>query len=109
MISLAGYEPHKDIKIVVTGLRPGEKLFEELLASKENCRSTPHEKIMIARGRFQIYEEVNNKISEMLSKINIESDDMIVARMKDLVPEFFSQNSKFEKLDFKINIFDFEA
>jgi hypothetical protein len=64
---------------------------------------------MIARGRLQIYEEVNMKISEMLYKLNNESDEMIVARMKDLVPEFFSQNSKFEKLDFKINIFDFEA
>jgi FlaA1/EpsC-like NDP-sugar epimerase len=109
MISLAGYEPHKDIKIIITGLRPGEKLYEELLASKENCKSTPHEKIMIARGRNQIYEEVNMKISEMLYKLNNESDEMIVARMKDLVPEFFSQNSRFEKLDFKINIFDFEA
>jgi FlaA1/EpsC-like NDP-sugar epimerase len=109
MISLAGYEPHKDIKIIVTGLRPGEKLYEELLASKENCKSTPHEKIMIARGRSQSYEEVNAKISEMLVKLSTESDEMIVARMKDLVPEFFSQNSKFEKLDFKINIFDFEA
>jgi FlaA1/EpsC-like NDP-sugar epimerase len=109
MISLAGFEPHKDIKIVVTGLRPGEKLYEELLASKENCKSTPHEKIMIAKGRTQIYEEVNTKISEMLFKLNNESDEMIVARMKDLVPEFFSQNSRFEKLDFKINIFDFES
>ena len=109
MISLAGFEPHKDIKIIVTGLRPGEKLYEELLASKENCKPTPNEKIMIAKGRSQIYEEVNNKVSEMLYKLSSESDEMIVARMKDIVPEFFSHNSKFEKLDFKINIYDFEA
>ncbi|MDP4268105.1 MAG: nucleoside-diphosphate sugar epimerase/dehydratase [Bacteroidota bacterium] len=108
MISLAGYEPNKDIKIVFTGLRPGEKLYEELLTSKENCKSTLNDKILIARGRSQIYEEVNNKISEMLLKLSDESDQMIVARMKDLVPEFFSQNSRFEELDYKINIFDFK-
>ena len=109
MISLAGFEPHKDIKISVTGLRPGEKLYEELLATKENCLPTYHEKIMIAKGRPQIYDDSNYKISEMLGKLNKDSDDMIVARMKDLVPEFFSQNSKFEELDLKINIFDFNS
>jgi FlaA1/EpsC-like NDP-sugar epimerase len=109
MISLAGFEPHKDIKIIVTGLRPGEKLYEELLASMENCRTTYHEKILIANGRPQVYEEANKKITEMLAKLSKDTDDMIVARMKDLVPEFFSQNSKFEELDLKENIFDFEA
>lgn len=108
MISLAGYEPFKDIKIIVTGLRPGEKLYEELLATKENSIPTYHEKIMIARGRTQIYNEANNKISQMLAKLNNESDQMIVARMKDLVPEFFSQNSKFEELDLKLNILNFK-
>ena len=109
MISLAGYEPHKDIKISVTGLRPGEKLYEELLANKENSLPTYHEKIMIAKGRPQTYEEANIKISELLGGLAQDSDDMIVARMKDLVPEFFSQNSKYEALDLKINIFDFNT
>lgn len=108
MISLAGFEPHKDIKINVTGLRPGEKLYEELLASKENCLPTFNEKIMIAKGRPQNYEEVNRKISELLDGLSKDSDYMIVARMKDLIPEFFSQNSKFDELDLKIDIFDFE-
>jgi len=109
MISLAGFEPHKDIKINVTGLRPGEKLYEELLASKEHCLPTYHAKIMIAKGRPQVYEEANNKISELLSGLSKDSDEMIVARMKDLVPEYFSQNSKFEELDLKANIFDLDT
>jgi FlaA1/EpsC-like NDP-sugar epimerase len=109
MISLAGFEPHKDIKIRVTGLRPGEKLYEELLASRENCLPTYNEKIMIAKGRPQVYEEVNKKISELLNGLSKDSDYMIVARMKDLVPEFFSQNSKFDELDLKIDIFDFDT
>lgn len=109
MISLAGFEPHKDIKISVTGLRPGEKLYEELLVNKENCLPTYHDKIMIAKGRPQDYAEVNNKILELLSGLNRDSDYMIVARMKNLVPEYFSQNSKFEELDLKANIFDLDT
>ena len=109
MISLAGFEPHKDIKISVTGLRPGEKLYEELLVKKENCLPTYHDKIMIARGQPQVYADVNNKIIELLSGLSKDSDYMIVARMKDLVPEYFSQNSKFEELDLKANIFDLDT
>ncbi len=109
MISLAGYEPHKDIKISVTGLRPGEKLYEELLTSRENCLPTYNEKIMIAKGRPQLYEEVNQKITELINGLSKDSDYMIVARMKDLVPEFFSQNSRFDELDLKIDIFDFDT
>lgn len=102
MIFLSGYIPHKDIKIVVTGLRPGEKLYEELLSSKENCKPTHNEKITIAKVRRYDYYEANSKITEMLESLTLETDEMIVSRMKDMVTEFISQNSKYEKLDQKI-------
>lgn len=102
MIFLSGYVPHKDIKIVVTGLRPGEKLYEELLSSKENCMPTHNEKITIGKIRQYDYYEANSKITEMLENLSNETDEMIVSRMKDMVEEFISQNSKYEKLDNKV-------
>ena len=102
MIFLSGYTPHKDIKIVVTGLRPGEKLYEELLSSKENCKPTHNEKITIGKVRQYDHYEANAKITEMLEKLTVETDEKIVARMKDLVEEYISQNSKYENLDQKI-------
>jgi FlaA1/EpsC-like NDP-sugar epimerase len=102
MIFLSGYIPHKDIKIVVTGLRPGEKLYEELLSSKENCMPTHNEKITIGKVRQYDYYEANSKITEMLDNLGNENDEIIVSRMKDLVEEFISQNSKYEKLDQKV-------
>lgn len=101
MIFLSGYIPHKDIKIVVTGLRPGEKLYEELLSSKENCKPTHNEKITIGKVRQYDYYKANAKITEMLENLSFETDEMIVSRMKDMVEEFISQNSKYEKLDKK--------
>ena len=100
MIYLSGLIPYQDIKIIETGLRPGEKLFEELLSSKENSKPTNNKKIKIANVRQYDHYIVNLKITEMLKNLGIESDDLIVARMKDLVEEFVSQNSKYEKLDF---------
>jgi len=102
MIFLSGYIPHKDIKIVVTGLRPGEKLYEELLSSKENCMPTHNEKITIGKIRQYDFYEANSKITEMLENLSNETDEMIVSRMKDMVEEFISQNSKYEKLDNKV-------
>ena len=102
MISLSGFIPHKDIKIVVTGLRPGEKLYEELLSTKENCQPTHNEKITIGKVRQYDHEEANAKITEMLNNLGNETDEMIVTRMKDIVVEFVSQNSKYEKLDLKV-------
>jgi len=103
MIFLSGYIPHKDIKIVVTGLRPGEKLYEELLSSKENCMPTHNEKITIGKTRLYDYYEADSKITEMLENLSNETDEMIVSRMKDMVEEFISQNSKYEKLDIKVD------
>lgn len=102
MIFLSGFIPHKDIKIVVTGLRPGEKLYEELLSSKENCKPTHNDKIKIGRIRQYDHYEADAKITDMLENLGYETDEMIVARMKDMVEEFVSQNSKYEKLDLKV-------
>ncbi|NEW85367.1 MAG: polysaccharide biosynthesis protein, partial [Mariniphaga sp.] len=85
-----------------TGLRPGEKLYEELLSSKENCMPTHNEKITIGKIRQYDYYEANSKIAEMLENLSNETDEMIVSRMKDMVEEFISQNSKYEKLDNKV-------
>jgi len=102
MIFLSGFIPHKDIKIVVTGLRPGEKLFEELLSSKENCIPTHNDKIKIGKVRQYDHYEAEAKITEMLENLSYDTDEMIVTRMKDMVEEFVSQNSKYEKLDQKV-------
>lgn len=99
MISLSGFTPHEDIKIIETGLRPGEKLFEELLASREKTLSTEHSKIMIARVRPYDYEMAINKINELLKHLPDEGDMQLVGRMKEVLPEFLSKNSPFEQLD----------
>lgn len=99
MISLSGFEPHKQIEIVFTGLRPGEKLYEELLASKENTLPTYNDKIMIGQVQRHDYYDVNEKIISLLSVLNKETDEQLVSRMKNLVPEFISQNSKFSIQD----------
>ena len=103
MISLAGLRPHVDIQIVETGLRPGEKLFEELLNDHEHTIATHHKKIMIAKVRTYDYAEVCARLSdlnEMLKQYNIHD---IVTQMKLLVPEFKSQNSSFKAIDDEID------
>ena len=99
MISLAGFEPDKDIKIVYTGLRPGEKLYEELLNSSENTIPTGHKKISVAKVREYEMSAVL-KDFELLKEqaINMERTGT-VRQMKAIVPEFKSKNSEFEKLD----------
>ena len=96
MISLSG---HSNIKIEFTGLRHGEKLYEELLNSKELTKPTYHDKIMIATVREYDYDEVKERIQKLID-ISYMYDQMhIVAAMKDIVPEFVSKNSMFESLD----------
>ena len=98
MISLSG---RNDVKIEFTGLRHGEKLYEELLNVKELTKPTYHEKIMIATVREYDYDEVKERIQHLID-ISYSYDQMqIVATMKDLVPEFISKNSCFEALDKK--------
>ena len=98
MISLSG---RTDVKIEFTGLRHGEKLYEELLNVKELAKPTYHEKIMIATVREYDYDEVNERIQKLID-VSYTYDQMkIVAAMKDIVPEFVSKNSCFEVLDKK--------
>ena len=99
MIELSGFNPDKDISIIYTGLRPGEKLYEELLSNKENTLPTAHDKIRVAKVREYNYKEVAKELdvlNELAALVNIPE---MVKMMKDIVPEFVSKNSEFEKFD----------
>jgi FlaA1/EpsC-like NDP-sugar epimerase len=99
MIKLYGLCPYVDIPIHFTGLRPGEKLYEELLATEEGTLKTHHPKIMIAKVRQTPYMEVAEHIA-YLARLTEQDDDMhLVSAMKELVPEFMSKCSKYEILD----------
>jgi FlaA1/EpsC-like NDP-sugar epimerase len=98
MIRLSGLELGKDIEIVFTGLRPGEKLYEELLNDAEKTIATHHPKIMKAmerEGELSLY----NQIDDLIKHVNCESNHELVKRMKQIVPEFISNNSTFSELD----------
>jgi FlaA1/EpsC-like NDP-sugar epimerase len=100
MIRLYGLIPNIDIDIVYSGLRPGEKLYEELLNDGENTGNTYHDKIMIAKVRDVAFEEIKDHFNALVELINqAESEMYLVAKMKEIVPEFVSNNSVFEKLD----------
>lgn len=99
MISLSGLKYPEDIDIKVTGLRPGEKLYEELLANDEETAKTYHEKIMIAKVADINYEITKTLIDLLCSENSGSTNIEIVKRIKQIVPEFKSNNSSFEKLD----------
>jgi FlaA1/EpsC-like NDP-sugar epimerase len=99
MISLSGLREGKDIKIEYTGLRPGEKLYEELLADSENALPTHHNQILIGKVREYNYNDIKNIIDELIQSFKSQNNQNIVQRMKELVPEFISNNSIFQKLD----------
>ncbi len=99
MIRMSGKEPGKDIQIVFTGLRPGEKLYEELLNNAENTLPTYHEKIMIAKVRASDFTEVNEQVNQLIESARKHYLTPTVAMMKQLVPEFISKNSAYEELD----------
>ena len=100
MIQLSGFVPDKDIKIEFTGLRPGEKLYEELLTKNENTIPTYHEKILIAKTRVYDFNEIQTQIGQLIQLAESHAGfDSIVQEMKILVPEFISKNSAFEQLD----------
>lgn len=99
MIFLSGFEPGKDIDIVYTGLREGEKLFEELLNDKENTLKTHHEKILIAKVQEYSYPEINKYVELFHDLVEDRNELKMVALMKELVPEFRSNYSRFEVLD----------
>lgn len=103
MISLAGLQVGKDIQIVETGLRPGEKLYEELLNTKEQTTATMHKKIMVAKVRMYDYNEVEIALVRLLEAVSRMDFHDVVANMKRIVPEFISQNSKWHDVDGEIN------
>jgi len=99
MIHLSGFQESKDIDIVYTGLRDGEKLHEELLTNKENTTPTYHKKILIAKVEKVIYFKISHEI-ERLEGLAKENDEFsAVEMMKSIIPEYVSNSSRFEKLD----------
>jgi FlaA1/EpsC-like NDP-sugar epimerase len=99
MIKLAGLQPEKDIKIKFTGLRPGEKLYEELLNDGESTKPTYHSKIKISEVIRYPFSEVVTNIDELIATTKKHDILALVSKMKEIVPEFVSMNSKFEELD----------
>ena len=99
MIKLAGYTPNKNIKVKITGLRPGEKLYEELL--NDECKTLPthHKKIMIGVDKIEDYEFINIKIEKIIKSSEKLKNDKVVAKLKELIPEFISNNSSYQRLD----------
>jgi FlaA1/EpsC-like NDP-sugar epimerase len=102
MIRLYGLIPNVDVEITYTGLRPGEKLYEELLTDSENTLPTYHEKIMIAKVRQPSTDGLEQEFTQLIQLAHKKQNSMeLVGRMKQLVPEFVSNNSIFESLDHK--------
>ena len=99
MVKLSGLVLDKDIRIVFTGLRPGEKLYEELLADQENTVPTHHKQIMIAKVKEYDFEFISSSIHQLIELFDKQDNQVIVKKMKELVPEFKSNNSVYEKLD----------
>ena len=99
MIHLSGLDPDRDINIVFTGLREGEKLYEELLAKSENTMPTHHHKIMIAKVQEYDYLEINKYVELFNDLVHDKNELKMVALMKELVPEFVSNYSRYEVLD----------
>ena len=103
MIRLKGYQYPEDIGIEVTGLRPGEKIYEELLADNENTTKTHHEKIMIARVRTEDLDRNRARIEHLCSQVASQGANhnpmVLVELIKEIVPEYISQNSVFAQLD----------
>ena len=102
MIKLSGYEVGRDVHIVFTGLRPGEKLYEEVLNEQETTMPTVHERINIARVREYRYAEVEEAIRRLQVALSSGDDFTVVRALKYIVPEFKSRNSMFEAIDLEI-------
>jgi FlaA1/EpsC-like NDP-sugar epimerase len=101
IIKLSGFIPYKDIDIKVIGLRPGEKLYEELLNNESTTLPTYHDKIMIAKLDPGNYKRINEEISVLIDYAKLFDRNKIVSQMKVIVPEFKSMNSTYELLDIK--------
>jgi FlaA1/EpsC-like NDP-sugar epimerase len=103
MIRLSGLKVGTDIEIVYSGLRPGEKLYEELLANEENTLKTHHDQIMIAKVRQYPYEEIQSQLDLMAGLYDHQDMFALVGMMKSIVPEFQSKNSIYQKLDKEVS------
>lgn len=104
MIKLSGLRFPDDIDIKITGLRPGEKLYEELLANGENTLSTYHKKILISKTRELDYNKIKSEIEELCITNRFQNNN-IVMKMKSLIPEYKSNNSDYEKFDKRVRIY----
>ena len=103
MIKLSKLTLNKDIQLVYTGLRKGEKLIEELLNDSENTTPTHHAKIMIAKVDELDWEAVSKNTQSLIDLFDSQNNDAIVSKMKEMIPEYQSSNSEFEKLDSKVD------
>ncbi|MEM7084662.1 MAG: nucleoside-diphosphate sugar epimerase/dehydratase [Bacteroidota bacterium] len=101
MIRLSGLEPYKDIDIKISGLRPGEKLYEELLNDSSTTLPTHHSKIMISKVPTGDFLQIKTQIKTIIKTATRHKDKKVVQLLKELVPEFISENSEFEELDTK--------
>ncbi len=101
MIRLSGLELGRDIDVVYTGLRPGEKLYEEVLSAAEGTIATHNPKILRARVREYDFNEVSRSVTELISLFDTQNNLEMVRRLKQLVPEYISQNSEYSGLDRK--------
>ena len=99
MIKLSGLKEGEDIKIQITGLRPGEKLYEELLNQEETTLPTHHKKIMVGKVKQYDFELIANQISELTAGFDNQDNFEIVKQMKNIVPEYISNNSAYSQLD----------
>ena len=99
MVKLSELTLGKDIQIVYTGLRPGEKLYEELLNSHENTLPTHHPQILIAKVKEYDWENISKEITSLIELFKHQNNEEIVKKMKQIVPEFISKNSVYESLD----------
>lgn len=99
MIRLAGFVPDKDIEIKVIGLRPGEKLYEELLNDTSSTLPTHHEKIMIAKEIFEDFSNLSINVNDLIAIANTFNREDVVVKMKEIVPEFISLNSNYQVFD----------
>jgi len=101
MIRLSGLEPYKDIQIEYTGLRPGEKLYEELLYDEKTMEALKDKKVMVANERIYDFKQVSVWMDKLIEIADVYDKKEIVKVMKEIVPEFISKNSEFEELDVK--------
>ncbi|MDT8347273.1 MAG: polysaccharide biosynthesis protein, partial [Flavobacteriaceae bacterium] len=99
MIHLSGLTPDKDIKIIYTGLRPGEKLYEELLTDAAKTLPTYHEKILISKEAPYTYKEIKEAFNKTIKQALSEQPEVFVSTLKAIIPEYKSNNSIFEYLD----------